>query len=94
MPGSCSLYKFLHFLTITRTFVIGQPTDKMKRLFDIVHQAQGKAMAAAHPGLPCEAVDDDARKAGYKYFSHRLGHGLGLGGHEWPHLPSAATTIA
>lgn len=79
---------------ITRTFVLGKPTDKMKKVFDIVHQAQSAALAAARPGVPGQAVDAAARKVivdagygpGYKYFTHRLGHGIGLDGHEWPYL--------
>jgi Xaa-Pro dipeptidase len=79
---------------ITRTFVLGKPSDKMKQLFDIVHRAQSAALAAARPGAACGSVDDAARKviidAGYgpdyKYFTHRLGHGLGMDGHEWPYL--------
>ncbi len=79
---------------ITRTFVLGKPTDKMKQIFDIVLQAQTAALAAARPGVECQAVDAAARKvvvdAGYgpdyTYFSHRLGHGIGMDGHEWPYL--------
>jgi Xaa-Pro dipeptidase len=83
---------------ITRTFVLGnlpeKASDKMKRVFDIVHSAQAAALATARPGVECGAVDTAARKvivdAGYgpdyKYFSHRLGHGLGMDGHEWPYL--------
>jgi len=83
---------------ITRTFVIGKPAtnvgDKMKRVFDIVHRAQAAALAAAKPGVECGAVDAAARKVvtdggygpDYKYFVHRLGHGLGMDGHEWPYL--------
>jgi Xaa-Pro dipeptidase len=83
---------------ITRTFVLGKlPTthgDKMKKVFDIVHRAQSAALAAARPGIECGAVDAAARKviieAGYgpdyAYFAHRLGHGLGMDGHEWPYL--------
>jgi len=79
---------------ITRSFVFGKPTDKMKKVFDIVHQAQTAAVKTARPGLPCEAVDAAARKVivdagygpGYKYFGHRLGHGMGMDGHEWPYL--------
>jgi Xaa-Pro dipeptidase len=79
---------------ISRTFVLGKATDKQKKVFDIVHQAQAAALAAARPGLPCHAIDDAARKvvtdAGfgpdYKHFSHRLGHGIGMDGHEWPYL--------
>ncbi len=79
---------------ITRTFVLGKADDKMKRLFDIVHRAQSAALAAAKPGVRCEQVDAAARKiitdAGfgpnYKYFTHRVGHGIGLDEHEWPYL--------
>jgi len=79
---------------ISRTFVLGTATDKMKQVFAIVHKAQSAALAAARPGVPCEAVDGAARKVivdagygpGYRYFTHRLGHGLGMDGHEWPYL--------
>ena len=79
---------------ITRTFVLGKPTDKMRRVFDIVHRAQKAALETAHPGVEAQAVDAAARKviadAGYgpdyKYFKHRLGHGMGMDGHEWPYL--------
>jgi Xaa-Pro dipeptidase len=79
---------------ITRTFVLGKASDKMKQVFDIVHRAQAAALAAARPGVECGAIDAAARKvitdAGYgpdyKYFTHRLGHGLGMDGHEWPYL--------
>jgi Xaa-Pro dipeptidase len=79
---------------ITRTFVLGKASDKMKQVFDIVHRAQAAALSAARPGVECGAVDAAARKvitdAGYgpdyKFFTHRLGHGLGMDGHEWPYL--------
>ena len=79
---------------ITRTFVLGRATDKMKRVFDIVRQAQTAALNAARPGVALEAIDAAGRKVvvdggygpGYKYFSHRLGHGMGMDGHEWPYL--------
>jgi Xaa-Pro dipeptidase len=84
---------------ISRTFVLGKPTDKMKRVFDIVHRAQSAALAAARPGVACEAVDAAARKVindagygpGFKYFSHRVGHGIGLDEHEWPYLTAVNT---
>src|SRR6185436_16090609 len=79
---------------ITRTFVLGKATDKMKKVFDIVHKAQTAALKAARPGIPPEDVDAAGRKVivdagygpGYKYFTHRLGHGMGMDGHEWPYL--------
>lgn len=79
---------------ITRTFVLGKPTDKMKKVFDIVHQAQQAALKAARPGVDLASVDAAARQVivdagygpGFKYFSHRVGHGLGMDGHEWQYL--------
>jgi Xaa-Pro dipeptidase len=79
---------------LSRTFVLGKPTDKMRAVFDIERKAQDAALAAAKPGVPCEQVDAAARRiivdAGYgpdyKYFTHRVGHGMGMDGHEWPYL--------
>jgi Xaa-Pro dipeptidase len=79
---------------ITRTFTLGKASDKMKKVFDIVRKAQQAALKAAHPGAAMESVDAAARKvvvdAGYgpdyKYFSHRLGHGIGMDMHEWYYL--------
>jgi Xaa-Pro dipeptidase len=79
---------------ITRTFVIGTPTDKMRRVFEIVQRAQKAALSAAKPGVPNDAIDAAARKVivdagygpGFKYFTHRVGHGLGLEMHEWNYL--------
>jgi Xaa-Pro dipeptidase len=79
---------------ITRTFVLGKPTDKMKSVFDLVRRAQSAALAAARPGVQAADVDAAARKiivdggygSGFKYFTHRVGHGIGMDGHEWPYL--------
>jgi Xaa-Pro dipeptidase len=79
---------------ITRTFVLGKPTDKMLAVFEIVRRAQKAALEAARPGAPNEVVDAAARKVivdggygpGFKYFTHRVGHGLGLEMHEWSYL--------
>jgi Xaa-Pro dipeptidase len=74
--------------------VLGKPTEKMKQVFDIVHQAQQAALKQARPGVELASVDAAARKViadagygpGFKHFSHRVGHGLGMDGHEWPYL--------
>jgi Xaa-Pro dipeptidase len=92
IDGGCSVEGYQS--DISRTFVLGKPTDKMKRVFDIERRAQDAALAAAKPGVPCEAVDAAARKviveAGfgpdYTRFTHRVGHGIGMDGHEWPYL--------
>ncbi|HVO79527.1 MAG TPA: Xaa-Pro peptidase family protein [Terriglobales bacterium] len=92
MDGGCKVEGYSS--DITRTFVLGKPSDKMKKVFDIVHRAQTAALKTARPGLECQAVDAAARKvitdAGYgpdyKFFTHRVGHGMGMDGHEWPYL--------
>jgi Xaa-Pro dipeptidase len=79
---------------ITRTFVLGKASDKMNQIFGIVRQAQDAALKAARPGAPLESIDAAARNVitnagygpGFKHFSHRLGHGIGMEGHEWPYL--------
>jgi Xaa-Pro dipeptidase len=79
---------------ISRTFMLGRPTDRMREVFAVVHRAQTAAHRAARPGVACQAVDAAARRviddAGfgpdYRYFSHRVGHGIGMDGHEWPYL--------
>jgi Xaa-Pro dipeptidase len=97
IDGGCSVEGYQS--DISRTFVLGKPTDKMKQVFDIEYAAQTAALKAAKPGVPCEAVDAAARKvivdAGYgpdyKYFTHRVGHGMGMDGHEWPYLVKGNT---
>ncbi len=92
IDGGCSVGGYASDLS--RTFVLGKPTDKMKRVFDIELKAQSAALAAARPGVACGAVDAAARKVivdagfgpGYQYFTHRVGHGMGMDGHEWPYL--------
>jgi Xaa-Pro dipeptidase len=84
---------------MTRTFVAGKASDRMKRVFDTVHRAQTAALKAARPGVACEAVDAAARKVvddagfgpGYTHFTHRVGHGIGMDEHEWPYLVKGNT---
>jgi Xaa-Pro dipeptidase len=86
---------------VTRVGVLGKPPDKLRRAFEIVRSAQDAALAAAVAGRECGSVDDAARKIitdagfgpGYKYFSHRLGHGIGMDGHESPYLVRGNRTI-
>ena len=79
---------------ITRTFVLGKATDKMKSVFGLVKRAQTAALDAARPGVAAADVDAAARKVivdggygpGFTYFTHRVGHGMGMDGHEWPYF--------
>jgi Xaa-Pro dipeptidase len=85
---------------ITRMLVLGPAPQNVKKVFETVHRAQSAALAAARPGVECGAVDAAARKvitdAGYgpdyRFFTHRVGHGIGMDGHEWPYLVRGNTT--
>jgi Xaa-Pro aminopeptidase len=76
---------------ITRTIVAGKPTEKQKKLYNVVKEAQEKAYYAIKPKAKGKDVDMVARKvieaAGYgDLFNHGLGHGVGLEVHEAPVL--------
>jgi Xaa-Pro dipeptidase len=81
---------------ISRTWVMGQPTAKQRKVWDTVKHGQEIALATAKPGTPVGAIDDAVRAyyenegwgPGYKLpgLSHRTGHGIGLDGHEPPYL--------
>lgn len=77
----------------TRTFHVGVPDSEASEVHGVVHAAQQAGVAAVRPGITGEELDRVARKviddAGYgEYFFHRLGHGIGLDGHEDPYLVS------
>jgi Xaa-Pro dipeptidase len=76
---------------ITRTVSFGPPSDEFRKVYATVDRAQMAGIEALKTGAAGEDVDRAARKviedAGYgKYFTHRLGHGLGMDGHEPPYL--------
>jgi Xaa-Pro dipeptidase len=76
---------------VTRTAVFGRASDRFRRVYDVVARAQRAGIDALGPGVACEEVDAAARKviteAGFgEYFTHRVGHGLGMDGHETPYL--------
>ena len=99
IDGGCTLEGYES--DVTRMGVLGAPSKKVQEVFAIVRQAQNAALDAARAGKLSGTVDDAARavitKAGYgpdyKYFTHRLGHGIGLDGHEHPYLVRASTTV-
>lgn len=86
---------------VTRTGVFGKPSEKVRRVYEIVRKAQDATLDAARKGRLSGTVDDAARAvitgAGYgpdyKYFTHRVGHGLGLDGHEHPYLVRGSKTV-
>ena len=84
--------KYEHYTAdVTRTVHIGEPSEEYRRAYETVLKANETAVPYYRPGVECQAVDHAARQvieeAGFgSYFSHRLGHGLGLDGHEEPYL--------
>ena len=86
---------------VTRTAIFGKPSEKLLRAFETLRRAQDAALDAARAGRLSGAVDDAARavitSAGfgpdYKFFTHRLGHGIGLDGHEHPYLVRGSKTV-
>jgi Xaa-Pro dipeptidase len=76
---------------VTRTAAFGPPTDEARKVYAAVDGAQRAGFAAFRAGAVPEEVDRAARRvieeAGWaEYFTHRLGHGLGMDGHEAPYL--------
>ena len=76
---------------MTRTFSVGAISDEIVSAYSVVREAQAAAIAAIKPGVTCEEVDRVARdviegEGLGDYFTHRLGHGIGLDVHEPPYL--------
>lgn len=81
---------------MTRTVAVGKPREKAKEIYQIVFDAQQKAIEAAKGGILAKELDAIARgyieSKGYgKYFGHSLGHGLGLQVHEPPRISSQSS---
>lgn len=76
---------------LTRTYAIGEIDPELKTVYELVRQANEAGRAATRPGAVAAEVDAAARavidQGGYgQFFIHRLGHGLGLEGHEDPSM--------
>ncbi|MFJ7935295.1 M24 family metallopeptidase [Sporosarcina sp. NPDC096371] len=76
---------------ITRTFIIGEASDKQKEIYDIVLQSNEAGINAVQAGVPLKTFDIAARNViidhGYgEYFNNRVGHGLGIEVHEEPSI--------
>ena len=80
-----------YFADITVTTFFGKTNQEFLKVYEIVEEANAVALEISKAGVPAEEVDFAARKviedANYgKYFTHRLGHGLGLEVHEEPYI--------
>ncbi len=76
---------------MTRTVALGEPGDEARAVYQVVLDAQRRAIETARAGLSTKALDGAARsvidEAGYgDFFTHSLGHGIGLQTHEWPRV--------
>ena len=74
---------------MTRTFCVGEPAEKMMKIYNIVLEAQMKALSTVRAGISGTELDKTARDvidgAGYgEFFGHSLGHGVGMEIHEAP----------
>ncbi len=76
---------------MTRTIAFGSPPPELRKIHDVVRQAQQAAIDAIHAGVTGGEIDAVARDviddAGYgMFFTHGLGHGVGLEIHEGPNF--------
>lgn len=76
---------------ITRTVAFGEPSPDKREIYETVRRAEEAAVEAVKPGITAMELDKIARDvitdAGYgEYFTHRLGHGLGISVHEFPSI--------
>jgi Xaa-Pro dipeptidase len=91
--GGCTIEGYKS--DISRTIVFGSASERQTQVWDLAKEAQKAAFDMAKiDGATCEDLDTAARKVindggfgpDYKFFSHRLGHGIGMDGHEWTNL--------
>ncbi|WKT75047.1 M24 family metallopeptidase [Lysinibacillus fusiformis] len=76
---------------MTRTVALGDVSPTLQNMYSLVKQANEAAIDAIKPGTTAQSLDSIAREiirdGGYgDYFTHRLGHGIGLSAHEEPYL--------
>ncbi len=88
---------------ITRTIVVGKPTQRQTDVWNLEKKAQDAAFTAIKIGSACEVVDEAARavieSSGFSKnyqlpgLPHRTGHGIGLEGHEWTNFVKGNKTL-
>ena len=96
MDCGCSLEGYN--TDMTRVGVVGSPSEELERVYSTVLSALEAALENITPGLACGAADGLARRviddAGYgDYFTHRLGHGIGLEVHEPPYIVRGSSQV-
>ena len=83
---------------ITRTFFVGPPPDKYVELYELELTVSRRVLEAIRAGVTLSSLDETAHRvmaeAGYdRYFPHRVGHGLGIEGHEVPSVVTGNATV-
>lgn len=83
---------------ITRTFAVGEISDNLREIYDIVLEANLRGVAGVKPGITGKEADaltrDYITEKGYgQYFGHSTGHGLGMDVHESPALSFRSDTV-
>lgn len=83
---------------ITRTILVGKPTDEQMNIYNLVAQAQKKAIEAIKHGTSAKGAHETAhsvfkKKNLHDHFIHGLGHGIGLEVHEAPHLRTSSNHV-
>ncbi len=83
---------------LTRSFAVGHASDRYRRVWDLVHEAQQVAIRGCRPGMSGREVDalarDHLQAAGYgEAFGHSLGHGVGVEIHELPRLSRVSDDV-
>jgi len=86
----------------TRSWVFdAEPSNEVEKVWNTVRDAQQRAFEAIAPGVECRAIDRVARDVidaagygpGYATFTHRLGHGIGMQGHEDPYFDGGSEVV-
>ena len=83
---------------MTRTFMIGRPTAKQRKIYKSVQRSQAAGVAAARAGLACAELDRICRNLIYDdgygdYFIHTTGHGVGTDVHEQPRIGAKSDAV-
>lgn len=83
---------------LSRTYLVGKPTPKQKKMYKAVMEAQEKAFQKIREGAKVKLVDAAARGAIKRHgfgenFPHGLGHGVGLAVHEFPTLSTVSKDV-
>jgi Xaa-Pro aminopeptidase len=87
-----------YYTDMTRTLAFGRIPPSLRKAYNVVIEAQERAIGMIRPGVKAADVDQAARgiieKEGYgPYFGHGLGHGVGLEVHERPHIANMSRDV-